>query len=223
MMCPLCGVDVIPGKVCLNCGYDSSRPGASPSDRPSIPNENKQDNDYSARDVGDAVTQRKAAKPKSKEKAAAPQSAPIQVPDDYLEQIAQLDTWPTAAPLSSPTPAAPAVPLRSKAPQAAVPVTTQSAFENQRIVGYAGLVTSTVAVRIGEPDDLLPEGQDLQSLGAGPIGMRLRKAVDQAIADLKAEVLERGGNGVVGAHLDVRPTQGPIAFVTLTGTAVVLK
>jgi len=223
MMCPLCGVDVIPGKVCLNGGYDSSRPGASPSGRPSIPNENKQDNDYSARDVGDAVIERKAAKPKSKEKAAAPPRAPIQGPDDSLELLAQLDSWPAAAPVSSPTPAAPAAPLQSKAPQASVPVTTQSAFENQRIVGYAGLVTSTVAVRIGEPDDLLPEGQVLQSLGAGPIGMRLRKAVDLALADLKAEVLERGGNGVVGARLDVRPTQGPLAFVTLTGTAVVLK
>jgi uncharacterized protein YbjQ (UPF0145 family) len=52
--------------------------------------------------------------------------------------------------------------------------------------------------------------------------MRLRKAVDLALADLKTEALERGGNGVVGARLEVLPSQGSVAFVTLSGTAVVI-
>ena len=223
MMCPLCGLDVLPDKVCLNCGYDPRRPASSPSGEPSIPIEPNQDNSYSTRDAGHAVTERKTAKPKPKEKAAAPPPAPIQVPDDSLEQIVEVDSWPSAAPLSPPPAAAQAEPQQSKLQQATVPVTTQSTFENQRIAGYAGLVTATVAVRIGEADDLLPEGQVLQRLNAGPIGMRLRKAVDLALADLKTEALERGGNGVVGARLEVRPTQGPLAFVTLTGTAVLLK
>src|SRR5207249_292693 len=102
------------------------------------------------------------------------------------------------------------------------PVTTQFAFENHRITGYAGLVIATVAVRIGEPDDLLPEGQNLQRLSAGPIGTRVRKAVDLALADLKTEAIERGGNGVVGARLEVLPTQGSVAFVTLSGTAGII-
>ena len=67
MMCPLCGLDVLPEKVCLNCGYDPSRPGAHPSGKPSIPSAPRQDNTYSTRDVSQAVTERKAAKPKSKE------------------------------------------------------------------------------------------------------------------------------------------------------------
>jgi uncharacterized protein YbjQ (UPF0145 family) len=223
MMCPLCGVDFIPGKVCLNCGYDSSKPDASPSGKPGIPDAPEQDNTYDRSDEGQGVTEREAPKSKPKERAAAPPRAPIPMPNDYLEQIERLESWPTAPPLSTPPPAAQAPPQRSKTQQASVPVTTQSAFANQRITGYAGLVAATVAVRIGEPDDLLPEGQDMKSLSAGPIGMQLRKAVDLALANVKTEALERGGNGVVGARLEVLPTQGSVAYVTLSGTAVVLE
>jgi uncharacterized protein YbjQ (UPF0145 family) len=207
----------------MNCGYDPSRPGVRPFGKPSIPSPPKQDNTYGTRDLGRGVNERKAAKPKSKERAAVPPRAAIPVPDDYVEQIDRLESWPTGAPLSPPPPAAQAVPQRSKTPQATVPVTTQFAFENQRITGYAGLVTATVAVWIGEPDQLLPPGQFVQSLSTGPIGMRLRKAVDLALADVKTEALERGGNGVVGARLEVIPTQGSLAIVTLVGTAVVLE
>jgi len=223
MMCPLCGLDVLPEKVCLNCGYDPSRPSARPSGEPGIPSAPKQGNTYNARDVGHAVTERKAAKPKSKERAAVPPRAAIPVPDDYLEQIDRLESWPTAAPLSPPPPAAQAMPQQSKTQQATVPVTTQFAFENHRITGYAGLVIATVAVRIGEPDDLLQEGQTLQRLSAGPIGPRLRKAVALALADLKTDAIDQGGNGVVGARLEVLPTQGSVAFVTLSGTAVIIE
>ena len=223
MMCPLCGLDVLPEKVCMNCGYDPSRPNVRPSGKPSIPIAPQQDNTYGTRDLGRGVTERKATKSKSKERAAVPPRAAIPVPDDYLEQIDRLESWPTATPLSMPPPTAQTMPQQSKTHQASVPVTTQFAFENQRITGYAGLVTATVAVRIGEPDELLPPGQNLQRLSGGPIGMRLRKAVDLALADLKTEALERGGNGVVGARLEVLPTQGSVAFVTLSGTAVIIE
>lgn len=90
-------------------------------------------------------------------------------------------------------------------------------------MGYAGLVAATVVIRVGEPDELLPAGVDMQRLSGGPIGTRLRKAIDLAIADLKTEAIERGGNGVVGARLEVLPAQGTLAIVTLIGTAVVLE
>ncbi len=234
MTCPLCGLDMIPGKVCVNCGYDSSRPSASPSGKPGIPITPKEDNTYSTRDVSQAVPVRKAPKSKSKVKAAAPPRGSIPVPDDFLERIDRPDSYPSAAPASQ-RPAAPAPPLplppsetqvtvqRSKLPQASIPVTTQVAFESQRIVGYAGIVIGTVIVRIGEPDDLLPGGQDMQRLSAGPIGVRLRKAIDLALTDLKTDAIERGANGVVGARLEVLPTQGSLAIVTMIGTAVVLE
>ena len=84
-------------------------------------------------------------------------------------------------------------------------------------------MASTVVVRVGSQDDLLPEGMEMQRLSGGPIGLRLRKAIDLAIADLKTEALERGANAVVGARLEVLPAHGPLAIVTLIGTAVILE
>ena len=220
MTCPQCGLDMTPGKVCVNCGYDLSRPGASPSDKPGIPITPKEDDTYSTRDVGQAVPVRKAPKSKSKGKAAAPRGS-IPVPDDFLERIDRPAAL--APPLSLPSSETQVTVQRSKAQQASIPVTTQVAFEGQRIIRYAGVVTGSVVVRIGETDDLLPLGQDMQSLSSGPIGTQLRKAIDLALADLKTHAIERGGNGVVGVRLEVLPTQGPLATVTMIGTAVVLE
>jgi len=222
MTCPQCGLDMIPGKVCLNCGYDGSRPGASPSGKPAIPITSKEDDTYSPRDVGQAVPVRKAPKSKSKGKAAAPRGA-IPVPDDFLERIDRPVPYPSAAPPSTPPSDTQVTVQRSKAQQASIPVTTQVAFEGRRIIRYAGVVTGSVVVRIGETDDLLPLGQDMQSLSSGTIGTQLRKAIDLALADLKAHAIEQGGNGVVGVRLEVLPTQGSMATVTMIGTAVVLE
>ena len=200
MTCPLCGIGILPGKVCINCGYDPSRPGVRPSSKPAVPEPPQQETQpdplASMRDTFPTAAEKKG-KGKQKDKAAAHAAQP-------------------AAP-------SPTAPPRAKLQQASVPVTTQFAFEGQHIVGYAGLVAATVVVRMGEPDDLLPEGQEMQRLSGGPIGMRLRKAIDLAIADLKTEALERGANGVVGARLEVLPAHGPLAIVTLIGTAVILE
>lgn len=203
MTCPLCGIGILPGKICINCGYDPSRPGVRPTSKPAPPDPPKQESTpdplASIRDMLPTAAGRKS-KAKQKEKA------PADVP-------------------AAPQPTAPPPPLtqRAKLQQASVPVTTQFAFEGQHIVGYAGLVAATVVIRMGEADELLPEGLDMQRLSGGPIGVRLRRAIDLAIADLKTEAIERGGNGVVGARLEVLPAQGPLAIVTLIGTAVILE
>lgn len=203
MTCPLCGIGILPGKICINCGYDPSRPGVRPTSKPAPPDPPKQESTpdplASIRDMLPTAAGRKS-KAKQKEKA------PADVP---------------AAP--QPTAPPPPLPQRAKLQQASVPVTTQFAFEGQHIVGYAGLVAATVVIRMGEADELLPEGLDMQRLSGGPIGVRLRRAIDLAIADLKTEAIERGGNGVVGARLEVLPAQGPLAIVTLIGTAVILE
>jgi uncharacterized protein YbjQ (UPF0145 family) len=211
MECPLCGIGLLPGKVCLNCGYDPSRPGVRPASKPALPDPPKQESDpdplASIRDMLPTAGGRKGkAKQKDKAEAAAAQPAA-----------------PAAAAAPQPTAPPPPLPQRAKLQQASVPVTTQFAFEGQHIVGYAGLVAATVVIRMGETDELLPEGLDMQRLSGGPIGVRLRRAIDLAIADLKTEAIERGGNGVVGARLEVLPAQGPLAIVTLIGTAVILE
>lgn len=219
MTCPLCGIGMLPGKICINCGYDPSRPGVRPSSRPAIPDPPRQDVKpdplASIRDMLPSVE--KKGKGRQKDKAAAQASrAAFSDADDVPPQFAH----PGPAAASSPPPP---LPQGSKLQQASVPVTTQFAFEGQHIAGYAGLVAATVVIRVGEADELLPAGVDMQRLSGGPIGARLRKAIDLAIADLKTEAIERGGNGVVGARLEVLPAQGPLAIVTLIGTAVVLE
>ena len=211
---------MLPGKICINCGYDPSRPGVRPSSRPAVsepPDQDaKTDPLASIRHMLPSAAERKG-KAKQKDKAAAQAShAVFSDADDVRPQSARQE--PAAA-----APPPPPMPQGSKLQQASVPVTTQFAFEGQRIVGYAGLVAATVVIRVGEADELLPAGVDMQRLSGGPIGARLRKAIDLAIADLKTEAIERGGNGVVGARLEVLPAQGPLAIVTLIGTAVVLE
>ncbi len=236
MTCPLCGIGTVPGRICINCGYDPSRPGVRPTSKPAIPEpskyETKPDPFAAVRDTLPSVE--KKGKGKQKDKAAAQAArTPVSDADDFLERIENLQSapararaaQPTAPSSAAPPPVAPApsAPSRTTLQQASIPVTTQFVFEGRHIAGYAGLVTAAVVVRIGEPEELLPEGQDLQRLSGGPVGLRVRKAIDLAIADLKTEALERGGNGVVGARLEVLPAQGPIAIVTLIGTAVVLE
>src|SRR2546426_27257 len=77
--------------------------------------------------------------------------------------------------------------------------------------------------RLAQPGPDRSCAETLQGLSAGPIGPRLRKAVALALADLKTDAIEQGGNGVVGARLEVLPTQGSVAFVTLSGTAVIIE
>jgi len=178
------------------------------------------------KEAAERPPEKKSTKAKGKDKSP-PTSGRFEAfdDDDILGEIDRLGQQATAsAPAPSPVEShAPAAPKKSTLQQATVPVTTQFSFEGQRIQGYAGLVASTVVVRVGGPDELLPEGQDLHRLSGGPIGLRLRKAIDLAIADLKTEALERGADAVVGARLEVLPGQGPLAIVTLIGTAVVLE
>ena len=222
MTCPLCGSGVLPGKICLYCGYDPSRQGFRSTTKPSIPDSPKPETVPPSQDVTRPKAKQKTGKlePHEKTPAQAPDETILDA-DDVLDRIDRLGPSATATtPVPSSTPTRPS----QAAPQAAtVPVTTQFIFERRRIVGYAGLVAATVVVRVGEPDELLPNGEDLRRLKEGPIGLRMRKAIDMATADLKAEALERGANGVVGVRLDVRPGQGPLAIVTLIGTAVVLE
>lgn len=198
MTCPLCGTGVLPGKVCLYCGYDPKNPDAKPADRPE-PKPLGRENPFKGTSVSPAV--KKSGSKKARTEA-----------DDFPEGIDRLGA---SATLTSPQ--------KKTLQHSTVAVTTQPAFEGQRIEGYVGLVASTVVARVGALEELLPYGQEVQRLSGGPVGLRLRKAINLALADLKTEALESGANGVVGARLEVSPGHGPFAIVTLVGTAVILE
>jgi len=163
---------------------------------------------------------KKAAKSKLKEKAPARADF-----IDELEAEESADARP-AKPL--PAPAAPPsfsppISQRAQLPDETVQVTTQPAFEGHRIMAYKGLVVSSIAIRVGEQSELWSEGQDIRRLSGGPLGLRLRKAIDVAVADLKMEAIDRGANAVLGLHLDFLPVHGNLVILTAMGTAVTLE
>ncbi len=84
-------------------------------------------------------------------------------------------------------------------------------------------MVSAIAIRVGEPSELWAEGQDIRRLSGGPLGLRLRKAIDVAIADLKMEAIDRRANAVLGLRLEFLPVQGNMAILTAMGTAVILE
>lgn len=86
-----------------------------------------------------------------------------------------------------------------------------------------GLVVSSIAIRVGEQSELWSEGQDIRRLSGGPLGLRLRKAIDVAIADLKMDAIDRGANAVLGLRLEFLPVHGNMAILTAMGTAVTLE
>jgi len=224
MTCPLCGTGVLPGKVCLYCGYDPKNPDAKPAIR-SEPKSLVKESAFKGTSLSPAVKKpvaRKSAKMEPQETVPAMTGRPAGPEhDDLLEE--QIDRLGAPAALGSPS-ALPSSPQKKATlQQSTVAVTTQSSFEGQRIEGYVGLVASTVIARVGALEELLPYGQEIQRLSGGPIGLRLRKAINLALADLKTEALESGANGVVGARLEVSPGHGPFAIVTLVGTAVILE
>ncbi|HEX9284580.1 MAG TPA: heavy metal-binding domain-containing protein [Nitrospirales bacterium] len=221
MTCPLCGTGILPGKICLGCGYDPSKPEIRPRAKPGPPPPRP------VRTQSFRNPARSEKKTKSKLKEQAPPPTDI---TDEIEDKESADAHPAApppAPVPQPlfTPPLPHPPIaqRAQLPDETVQVTTQAAFEGHRIVAYRGLVVSAIAIRVGEPSELWAEGQDIRRLSGGPLGLRLRKAIDVAIADLKMEAIDRRANAVLGLRLEFLPVQGNMAILTAMGTAVILE
>ena len=223
MTCPLCGIGILPGKICLGCGYDPSKPGVRPSVKTGPPPPRA----IRAQPFRNpATSQKKAAKSKLKEKAPAPADV-----SNEFETEESADARPATPPPATPPPAPAAQPSffpppiaqRAQLPEETVQVTTQPAFEGHRIVAYMGLVVSSIAIRVGAQSELWSEGQDIRRLSGGPLGLRLRKAIDVAVADLKMEAIDRGANAVLGLRLEFLPLQGNMAILTAMGTAVTLE
>jgi uncharacterized protein YbjQ (UPF0145 family) len=219
MTCPLCGTGVLPGKVCLYCGYDPKNPDAKPAVH-SEPKPLVKESAFKGTSMSPAVKKpvaKKTARTEPQEAEGPPAGSEH---GDLLEEVDRLSA---SAALASPSALTTSPQKKTTLQQSTVAVTTQPSFEGQRIEGYVGLVASTVVARVGALEELLPYGQEIQRLSGGPIGLRLRKAINLALADLKTEALESGANGVVGARLEVSPGHGPFAIVTLVGTAVILE
>ncbi len=218
MTCPLCGTGILPGKICLGCGYDPSKPGVRPRVKTGPPPPRPVSTQFFR---PPAMSGKKAAKSKLKEKAPARADFIDELEDKESADARPATTLP--APAAPPSFSPPPISQRAQLPDETVQVTTQPAFEGHRIMAYKGLVVSSIAIRVGEQSELWSEEQDIRRLGGGPLGLRLRKAIDVAVADLKMEAIDRGANAVLGLHLDFLPVHGNLVILTAMGTAVTLE
>jgi len=216
MTCPLCGTGILPGKICLGCGYDPSKPEVRPRIKSGPP---------PPRPV-DLSSFRNPARSEKKARSRLKEKAPARA--DIIDEIADKEsadarpTTPLLVPAAPPSFSPPPIAQRAQLPDETVQVTTQPAFEGYRIIAYKGLAVSSIAIRVGEQSELWSEGQDIRRLSGGPLGLRLRKAIDVAVADLKMEAMDRGANAVLGLHLEFLPVQGNLVILTAMGTAVTL-
>jgi uncharacterized protein YbjQ (UPF0145 family) len=220
MTCPLCGIGISPGKICLGCGYDPSKPEIRPRAKSGPPPPRP----VRTQPFRNPARSEKKAKSKLKEQASAPADIIDENGDE--ESADARPAPPPPAPAiqpSFPPPLPPPIVQRPQLPEETVQVTTQAAFEGHPIIAYRGLVVSSIAIRVGEQSELWVEGQDIRRLSGGPLGLRLRKAIDVAIADLKMEAIDRGANAVLGLRLEFVPVQGNMAILTAMGTAVTLE
>jgi len=103
-------------------------------------------------------------------------------------------------------------------------VTTTALVEGRPVKEYLGIVTGEVIVGANIFRDIFASITDIVGGRSGKYEDVLARARKEAIAEMKAQALELGGNAVVGVDLDyeVLGSNGSMLMVSASGTAVVL-
>ncbi len=106
-------------------------------------------------------------------------------------------------------------------------VTTTNGFEGRRIVSYHGLVGGDAILGANMFRDFFAGIRDLVGGRSGSYEKVLRKAKQEAIADMLEQAGELGANAVVGVDLAYETIQvqdgGSMLMVSACGTAVVVE
>ena len=106
-------------------------------------------------------------------------------------------------------------------------VTTTPGFEGRRILAYKGLVGGDAILGANLFRDFFAGIRDLLGGRAGSYEKVLRKAKQEAVADMLEQARELGANAVVGVDLDYETVQiqdgGAMLMVSASGTAVVVE
>ena len=103
-------------------------------------------------------------------------------------------------------------------------ISTTPALEGRPIRDYLGIVTGEVIVGANIFKDLFANIRDIVGGRAGAYESTLRKARQQAFAELEAEAHRLGADAVVGVDIDyeVVGKDGAMLMVSVSGTAVAL-
>ena len=103
-------------------------------------------------------------------------------------------------------------------------ISTTILIEGRPVRAYLGVVTGEVIVGANIFSDLFASVRDIVGGRSGSYEGALRRAREQAFAELEAEAREKGADAVIGVDIDyeVLGKQGSMLMVTASGTAVQL-
>ena len=101
-------------------------------------------------------------------------------------------------------------------------LTTTTLIEDRPVRDYLGIVTGEVIVGANIFKDLFAGVRDIVGGRAGAYESTLRRARNEALAELEAEARERGADAVIGIDLDYEVVggNGSMLMVSASGTAV---
>ena len=103
-------------------------------------------------------------------------------------------------------------------------ITTTNNVEGKKIIKYHGLVTGEAILGANIFKDFLAGIRDIVGGRSSAYEKELRQAKDIALAELKEEAQNLGGNAVIAIDLDYETIgQGSMLMVTASGTAVTLE
>jgi len=103
-------------------------------------------------------------------------------------------------------------------------VTTTALIEGRPVREYLGIVTGEVIVGANLFRDIFASITDIVGGRSGKYEEVLGRAREQAIAEMKSNAVQLGGNAVVGVDLDyeVLGSNGSMLMVSCSGTAVIV-
>ncbi|ANU06503.1 hypothetical protein A6F65_00176 [Paraurantiacibacter namhicola] len=108
--------------------------------------------------------------------------------------------------------------------EAGMIVSTTTAIEGRPVKQYLGVVTGEVIVGANLFRDIFASITDLVGGRSGKYEEVLSRARREAIAEMKSEAMQLGGNAVIGVDIDyeVLGQKGSMLMVSVSGTAVLL-
>jgi len=115
-------------------------------------------------------------------------------------------------------------PWESAAGEGGMIVSTTTVLEGHPVRHYLGVVTGEVIVGANLFRDLFASITDIVGGRSGKYEEVLARARHEAIAEMKQEALQLGGNAVIGVDIDyeVLGSNGSMLMVSVSGTAVVI-
>ncbi len=101
-------------------------------------------------------------------------------------------------------------------------VTTTPTVEGYPVKQYIGIVTGEVIMGANVVRDFMASITDFVGGRSGAYESKLQEAREAAIAEMKNQATNLGGNAIVGVDVDYEVIRDGMLMVAVSGTAVIL-